>query len=490
MWVYDEDGLAFLAVNDAAVEHYGYSRDEFLAMTLRDMHPPQDLRNLDEFLSRRRERSRRVFQAPQVWKHRKKDGSLLDVEIATSPILLQGRPARLALLTDVTDKKLLEAQLLQSQKMESVGRLAGGVAHDFNNLLSVITGYGELLQRDVGPQHPAIARVEAIRKAADRATALTRQLLAFSRKQVLEPRVLDLNAIVSDIENMLRRLIGEDIQLVTVLGQTLGRVKADPGQVEQVIVNMAVNARDAMPTGGKLIIETGNVELDEAYARARPDMRPGQHVMLAVSDTGTGMDADTLSHIFEPFFTTKEEGKGTGLGLATVYGIVRQSGGHVTVYSEPGQGTTFKVYLPRSGEEKEEAPAVEQAVKASLAGRETILLVEDEDALRLMIREILSSAGYQVIEGPSPEETLAAARSFPGPIHLLLTDVVLPRMSGRQVAGSLRPSRPEARVLFMSGYTDDAISHHGILERGVHFLQKPFTTDALLRKVRAVLDAR
>jgi PAS domain S-box-containing protein len=304
--------------------------------------------------------------------------------------------------SDVTERKRLEAQLFQSQKMESVGRLAGGVAHDFNNLLGVITGYGDLLQRDIGPRHPAFARVAEIRKAADRAAALTRQLLAFSRKQVLEPKVLDLNAVVSDIEKMLRRLIGEDIQLVTVAGRDLGRVKADPGQMEQVIVNLVVNARDAMPQGGKLIVETGNVILDEAYARSRADARPGPHVMLAISDTGHGMNADTLTHIFEPFFTTKEQGRGTGLGLATVYGIVRQSAGHVMVYSEPGQGTTFKVYLPRFVETAE-APAVARATAAEAppSGTETVLLVEDEASLRVMIREILESAGYRVLDEPA-----------------------------------------------------------------------------------------
>jgi hypothetical protein len=488
MWVYAEDTLAFLAVNDAAVRHYGYSRDELLAMTIRDIRPPEEAKILDEFVVQRRQgRGRSAFHSPRVWKHRKKDGTLIDVEIAGSPIELRGRPAWLTLVTDITEKKRLEAQLLQSQKMESVGRLAGGVAHDFNNLIGVITGYGDLLQRDVGPGHPAFGRVAEIRRAADRAAALTRQLLAFSRKQVLEPKVLDLNAVVADVDKMLRRLIGEDVQLVTVFGRDLGRVKADPGQMEQVIVNLAVNARDAMPHGGKLIIETGNADLDQSYARSRPDARPGPHVMLAISDTGHGMDAETLSHMFEPFFTTKEKGKGTGLGLATVYGIVRQSGGHVMVYSEPGRGTTFKVYLPRFDEGEE--PAVTTAVPEPAApGTETILLVEDEASLRVMIREILESAGYVVLEAPTPEEAVASAGGHAGTIHLLLTDVVLPRMSGRQVAEAVRSSRPEANVIFMSGYTDDAISHHGILEPGTHFLQKPFTTDGLLRKVRQVLD--
>jgi PAS domain S-box-containing protein len=415
------------------------------------------------------------------------DGASVPVEYWSYPMRRDGAlVGAVVTFLDITGKKRLEAQLLQSQKMESVGRLAGGVAHDFNNLLTVITGYGELLMRDLEPGHRGLARVEQIGKAAERAATLTRQLLAFSRKQVLEPRVLDLGAVVAGVEQMLRRLIGEDVQFVTVSGSGLGRVRADPGQIEQVIVNLAVNARDAMPKGGKLILETRNVELDESYVRHRPDARLGRHVVLAVSDTGQGMSAETLAHAFEPFFTTKEAGQGTGLGLATVYGIVRQSGGHVTIYSEPGQGTTCKVYLPRVGEEQDDAAPAAPLGEAP-AGTETILLVEDEDAVRALAREILQSAGYQVLEGPTPEEALATAAAHAGPIHLLLTDVILPRISGRQLAAALLSSRPEARVLFCSGYTDDAISHHGILEPGVHFLQKPFTGDALLRKVREVL---
>jgi PAS domain S-box-containing protein len=415
------------------------------------------------------------------------DGASVPVEYWSYPMRRDGAlVGAVVTFLDITGKKRLEAQLLQSQRMESVGRLAGGVAHDFNNLLTVITGYGELLMRDLEPGHPGLARVEQIGKAAERAATLTRQLLAFSRKQVLEPRVLDLEAVVADVEQMLRRLIGEDVQFVTVSGGGLGRVRADPGQIEQVIVNLAVNARDAMPKGGKLILETRNVELDESYVRHRPDARLGRHVVLAVSDTGQGMSAETLAHAFEPFFTTKEAGKGTGLGLATVYGIVRQSGGHVTIYSEPGRGTTCKVYLPRVGEEHDDDAAAAPAGAAS-GGTETILLVEDEAPVRALAREILESAGYQVLEGATPEEALALASSHAGPIHLLLSDVILPRLSGRRLAEALRFSRPETRVLFTSGYTDDAISHHGILEPGVHFLQKPFTGDALLRKVREVL---
>jgi PAS domain S-box-containing protein len=393
----------------------------------------------------------------------------------------------LGVSTDITERKQTEDQLRQSQKIEAIGRLAGGVAHDFNNLLGVITGYADLLLKDIGAPHPGARRVHEIHNAADRATALTRQLLAFSRKQVLQPRVLDLNVVVGDMEKMLARLIGEDIQIIARFATELGRVKADPGQIEQVIMNLAVNARDAMPHGGKLILETTNVELDENYLPTHPGAKPGPHVLLAVSDTGHGIDAETLPRIFEPFFTTKEQGKGTGLGLSTVYGIVKQSGGYIMVYSEVGHGSTFKVYLPRVDEEAA-AAAGEVPAEPLARASETILLVEDEKSLREMVREILEEGGYTVLEGGSPEEALAAARSHSGPIHLMLTDVVMPRMGGRDLAAELAALRPGLRVVYMSGYTDNAIVHHGVLDPGTHFLQKPFTADALLRKIRTALD--
>ena len=415
-------------------------------------------------------------------------GTVVTVDVSGSLVRLGDGSRVLAILRDVSERQRLEAQLLQSQKMESVGRLAGGVAHDFNNLLGVITGYGDLLLHEIGPGHPSHRRVVEIRKAADRAASLTRQLLAFSRKQVLQLRVLDLNAVVAGIEPMLRRLIGEHIELITALDNGVGRVKADLGQMEQVIANLAVNARDAMPRGGKLLIETGNVELDAVYAATRADARPGPHVMLAVSDTGHGMDAEVLGHMFEPFFTTKAPGLGTGLGLATVYGIVRQLGGQVMVYSEVDRGTSFKIYLPRL-----EAAADQLQVAAAAGpppgGTETVLLVEDEPALRVLVEEILTKGGYHVLQNEKPEAALALAASHGGAIDLVLTDVIMPNMSGRQMADALRLERPRIRVLFMSGYTDDAISHHGILEPGTHFLEKPFTADGLLRKIREVLEA-
>src|SRR5713226_2276376 len=391
------------------------------------------------------------------------------------------------IVRDVTEQRRLQEQLLQSQKMEAVGRLAGGVAHDFNNLLTVIISYTDLLLEDLGRDDPKREDVAAVRKAAEGAAALTHQLLAFSRKQVLQPKVLDVNATVATTEKLLRRLIGEDIQLVAKLASGLGRVKADPGQIEQVIMNLAVNARDAMPAGGQLTIETANVEMDQAYVRGHPLAQPGRYVMLAVSDTGIGMDEETKAHIFEPFFTTKEMGKGTGLGLATVYGIVKQSGGFIWLYSEPGQGTSFKIYMPRVDESAERAtPAAAETLPR---GTETVLVVEDAPAVRAVTRQVLERQGYTVLEAPNGEAALVLATKHHGPIHLLLTDVVMPGVNGRQVAEQLARPRPDMMVLFTSGYTDDSVVRHGILESGIAYLQKPFTPDSLARKVREVLDS-
>jgi two-component system, cell cycle sensor histidine kinase and response regulator CckA len=368
--------------------------------------------------------------------------------------------------------------------MEAVGRLAGGVAHDFNNELGVILGYTELLMRPAGEAQRG--KLEQIQKAAQRATGLTRQLLAFSRKQIVDPKVLDLNALLSDLEQMLRRLLGEDVGLAIVPAADLGQVKADPGQLEQVVMNLCVNARDAMYDGGLLRIETANAELDAGHAARHEPIAPGRYVMLAVSDTGCGIEKEVLPKIFEPFFTTKAPGKGTGLGLAMVYGIVKQAGGHVWVYSEPGQGTTFKIYLPRI-DEPVVAPEVAETPMPSKAW-ETILLVEDEATLRAIAREILEEDGYRVIEAAGPHEAIEMAHRHPGPIHLLLTDVVMPGMNGRALAESLVIARPQLRVLYMSGYTDDVIAHRGVFESGAPFLAKPFTVLALLGRVRAVLE--
>jgi PAS domain S-box-containing protein len=389
---------------------------------------------------------------------------------------------------DITDRRRLEAQFRQSQKMEAVGRLAGGVAHDFNNLLTVILGYSDiLLQRlEPGPLHEA---AQEVRRAGERAAGLTRQLLAFSRKQTLVPEVLDLGDVVSGLSTMVERLIGEDVKVSVVVSPGLGRVKADRGQLEQVVMNLAVNARDAMPKGGSLIFELQNVELDDAYTATHAELKPGPYVLLAISDSGTGMDAETQKHIFEPFFTTKEAGKGTGLGLSTVYGIVHQSGGAIDVYSEPGRGTTFKVYLPRFADDAAVPRAVPGIHPALAAASETVLVVEDEAAIRQLTNVILQKAGYTVLLAESPVAAERIAGSHPGPIHLLLTDVVMPGMRGPELAQRLLRLRPDLRVLYMSGYIDNAIARQGLLHAGAEFLQKPFTPDGLTRKVREVLDA-
>ena len=414
------------------------------------------------------------------------DGAAVWLRDVVSVVPERGTPRELiGVMVDVSARRELEAQLLQSQKMEAVGQLAGGVAHDFNNLLGLIIGYGNLALAQPALDPRTRGRLEQIRAAADRAAALTRQLLAFSRKQLLQPRVLDLNTVTAGLDEMLRRLIGEHIHLVTLHGRDLWRARADPGLIEQVIMNLAVNARDAMPSGGTLIVETANVELDEGYARAHVGARPGPHVMLAVTDTGTGMDEETRRHVFEPFFTTKKTGEGTGLGLATVYGIVNQSGGHIGVKSEQGKGTSFKVYLPRVAPSDHEATPSEAAPRT---GSETVLVVEDEPALRRLVREVLEGAGYRVVEAASPGEALAASASQRGSIDMLVTDLVLPQMGGDALASRLRAERQVTAVLYMSGYPDRALGHHGVIEPGTPFLQKPFTPDALLRKVREVLD--
>jgi signal transduction histidine kinase/CheY-like chemotaxis protein len=384
------------------------------------------------------------------------------------------------------DLQRTEEQLRQSQKMEAVGRLAGGVAHDFNNSLGVILGYTELLLRHSSEAQKG--KLEQILKATQRASGLTRQLLAFSRKQIVDPKVLDLNILVSDLEQMLGRLIGEDIDLAIVPGVGLGQVKADPGQLEQVVMNLCVNARDAMPDGGLLRIETANVELDGSTGDGREPMAAGHYVMLAVTDTGCGIDEDLRSKIFEPFFTTKEEGKGTGLGLAMVYGTVKQAGGDISLESEVGRGSTFNIYLPRIDEPVAGAEGLEGA--APCRGTETILLVEDEASLRAIAREILEEHGYHVIEAGSASEAMKVASWQSGPIHLLLTDVVMPGMNGRVLAEALVDARPELKVLYMSGYTDDVIAHSGVLESGTLLLEKPFTALALLVRVRAALGER
>ena len=416
-----------------------------------------------------------------------RDGREIPVELTITPVRVEGAWLFSAFVRDISERKLLEAQFRQAQKMEAVGRLAGGIAHDFNNLLTAITGYADLALEDLRKDDPMRQDVEEILRAAHRAAALTRQLLAFSRQQVLAPRVLNLNDVVQSAEKMLRRLLGEDIELEAVLAPDLGRLKADAGQLEQVIVNLAVNAGDAMPTGGKLTIETADAEMPETRVRELTTVPAGRYVMLAISDSGTGMDEETKARIFEPFFTTKEQGKGTGLGLATVYGIVKQSGGFIWVYSEPGHGTTFKIYLPRV-EDAADAPAPPVGPVEVPRGTETVLVVEDEEAVRALARTALTRKGYHVLEAANGGEALLLCESEPMLIHLLVTDVVMPGLSGADLAQRLALLRPGMKVLFISGYMDRAAARHGKMQPGAAYLEKPFTLDALARKVREVLD--
>ena len=607
MWVVDRETLRYLAANDAAVSHYGYSRDEFLSMTIRDLRPAEDIAAVEKAT----ERNRPGLQNMGIWRHLKKDGAVIHVDIATHALTFTGRSAWLVLAHDVTDRvraeealtrselyfrslienaqdviavidpvgdilfaspaverilgsppeqfvgknafefihpedaagvqaalrravddpelpqtvlfrfrhangswrtldgigkllaaegspravvnlrdvtesRALEQQLRQAQKMEAIGRLAGGIAHDFNNILTAILGYGDLASSTLAPDSPLRANLEEIHHAAERAAGLTRQLLIFSRKQVLQPKILDLNAVVEGTERLLRRLIGEDVLLVTALTAGARPVRADPGQLEQVILNLAVNARDAMPRGGRLTIETANVGSDETWAEQHPGTPPGRYVLLAVSDSGTGMDEATKSRIFEPFFTTKEAGKGTGLGLATVYGIVEQAGGRIEVDSEPGRGANFRIYLPSV--EGVPVSASSGSSRRAVRGTETVLVVEDEDQVRRLITKTLRAFGHEVLEAAQPAEALRLCREHPKPIHLLLTDVVMPGMNGPDLAGQCRGLRADVKVIFMSGYTADAMPLQGI-DPGLHFLSKPFTPSDLARKVREVLDA-
>jgi PAS domain S-box-containing protein len=485
--VLDSDGA--IRYESPSIERVlGYKPRELVGHNVFEFVHPGDLPDVMKTFT---ERSQIAGPAPPIEvRFQHKDGSWRILEVIGSNLLDDPVMAGIVVNSrDITERRQLEERLRQSQKMEAIGRLAGGVAHDFNNILTVIRGYSELLLRHHLDEHdPERKDIEHIKKAGERATSLTRQLLAFSRQQILQPSVFNLNAVVADLSEMLRRLIGEDIDLVILLDKDLGQVKADPGQIEQVILNLAINARDAMPQGGKLSIETANVNPDQDYGRRHIEMELGPYVMLVVSDTGIGMDAKTRSHLFEPFFTTKEQGKGTGLGLATVHGIINQSGGHIWVYSEPEQGTIFKIYLPRT-DEAVESGDLDQVPAQSLRGSETIMLVEDEDMVRELARHVLTENGYRVLAAQHGEEALQVCERHKGPIHLLLTDVIMPYgLNGRELAERLALLCPEIRVIYMSGYTDNAIVHHRVLDPGVNFLQKPFVTDTLVAKVRQVLD--
>jgi PAS domain S-box-containing protein len=471
----------YIDVNEGFLRVTGYRREEVIGHTSTDLNfweRPEARAELVDTLRIEGSVRNREFT------FRTKSGEKRIALDSSEFIEVAGQKCMISILRDMTEQKSLESQLRQSQKMEAVGQLSGGIAHDFNNMLGVIIGYSEVIGERLSANDPLQKKCEQITKAAQSAASLTRQLLAFSRQQMLEPKFLDLNSIVRNMERMLRRLIGEDISFTTSLGPTLGSIKADQGQIEQILINLVVNARDAMPDGGRLRIETNAVELSGEYSKKHLPQLPGSYVVLTVSDTGTGMDAETQARIFEPFFTTKEVGKGTGLGLSTVYGVVRQSDGHIWVYSEPGQGTTFKIYLPRTGQAAESARSNNRFAR-TLRGTETVLLVEDEEALRELTRSLLADQGYKVLEASRPERAIEIARRFEGTIHVMLTDMVMPGMNGRALADAVTAIRPEVKVVFMSGYT--GFNHAALTDEKLVLLSKPFTKDNLLSKMQEVL---
>ncbi len=477
----------FIDANTQALRMFGYKREELIGEAI-EILLPERLRcaHQEHRSSYMKEPHTRPLARGIELTARRKDGTEFLVEIALRPLVTNDGVLVSSTVIDITERKKMEEQRRLSQRMEAIGKLSGGVAHDFNNLLAVILGCSDVVLEMLPADHPAIRKIEMIRKAGASAADLTRQLLAFGRQQMLQPRVLDLKEILEQIQSLLHRLIGENIEFKLSLDPSLGRVKADPGQIEQVLLNLAINARDAMPLGGRLTIEAQNVELDDSYNAEHHVVIPGRYIMLAVEDTGCGMDHDTQSRIFDPFFTTKELGKGTGLGLATVYGIVKQSGGYIWVYSELDKGTLFKVYLPRVEEAVQ--PVRQKDLEAPVPPAcETILLAEDSGSLREMAREYLESVGYAVLEAASGAEALQKAKEYDGTIHLLLTDVVMPEMSGPELARQVAALRPDVRVIFTSGYTNDAIARQGVLDPSVAFIQKPYRPKALARKIQEVL---
>jgi two-component system cell cycle sensor histidine kinase/response regulator CckA len=481
-WVMDDETLQFIQVNEAAVQQYGFAAEEFSRMTMSDIRPEEKSASLEV----RPQNSGAEGRHQGVCKHRKKDGKVIEVELISHQFDYAGRRVRLVVAQDISERHLLEQQLRQATKMEAVGRLAGGVAHDFNNLLMVIKGHTELLMSELPPSDGMSRKIMQIDRAADRATALTKQLLAFSRMQVLQPRVMNLNGVVEDMGRLLPRLIGEDIELTIRTEAGLGAIRADASQMEQIIMNLTVNARDAMPAGGRLIIETSNAELDRTYNSTHPIVKAGRYVLLAVSDTGTGMDAETQAHIFEPFFTTKEPGKGTGLGLATVYGVVKQSGGFIWVYSEVGKGTSFKIYLPRVDQPEEKGSVGLPSAEAP-RGTETILLAEDEQDVREVAREFLESGGYTVIESHNGSDALRLAGEHRGAIDLLVTDMVMPGMTGKELAGRLQHQHAGIGVVYMSGYSEQTVAENAQADAST-LLTKPFSRGSILRAVREALN--
>jgi two-component system, cell cycle sensor histidine kinase and response regulator CckA len=484
----------FKYANPAMCQILGYSATELNVMTASDIHPEDALEKLMAELEAALEESTSLIQHNIPFL--KKDGTIIFADVVTSPgISIVGRSHTATFVTDITErhraeeeKKRMEIQLLQSQKMEAIGRLSGGIAHDFNNILTTIIGNSEMTLAGIGKEDPLWEPLEDIKLAGEKAAMLTRQLLAFSRRQILQAEKFNLNEIVTEMDKMLRRLIGEDIELETMLSPDLGIIEADPGQVEQIIMNLAINSRDAMPNGGKLTIETASVELDEVYAATHFPVIPGSYEMVSVSDTGIGISKENKEQIFEPFFTTKPKGKGTGLGLSIVYGIVKQSNGYIWVYSEPGKGAAFKIYFPRVEDDDYPGETARKTTTELCGGSETVMVVEDDRMIMKVIKKVLVSCGYSVLFAADGNEALRVSEDHNAPIHLLLTDVIMPGMGGRELMNRLGRKRPDMKVLFMSGYTDNAIVHHGVLEKGLSFIQKPFASGSLKKKVREVLD--
>ena len=479
---------AFVYVNEAACRSLGYTREELIRLTLWEVDPVHSREDWERSWRNPEER-RDPSAAPMRTMHRRKDGTIFPVEVQAQHLQLTDGALKVAYVREISERDRLEAQLRQAQKMESVGRLAGGVAHDFNNLLTAISGNVELALLDLRPSDPLHELLVEVHRAADSAANLTRQLLAFSRKQVIDPRVVNLNGIVDELQRMLKRLMREDVDVHVKLDPALWHTRVDRGQLEQILINLAVNARDAMPNGGRLTLETGNAVLDEEYARTRSYVAPGEYVRLAVSDDGTGMGEEAKAHLFEPFFTTKEHGKGTGLGLAMVYGAVKQNRGSIEVESEPGKGATFRIYLPRVVAATDPLPVPSPTTRLS-TGTETILLVEDDEKVRAVAVGLLTRQGYTVHAFSCGDEALTALPALRGRLALLITDVVLPGLNGRILAQQVRALQPEIKVLYTSGYSENVVIHHGVLDPGIEFIPKPYSIELLARRVREVLDAR
>jgi len=486
IFVHHAETFEILDINQKMSEIYGYAPEEARQLTWQELTCDEPLcpqKDASEFMRHAAQGEPQLFE----WMAKDKSGRSFWVEVNLKRALIGGTDRLLAVVRDITQRKLLEERLRQAQKMEAVGRLAGGVAHDFNNILTAVMGHSNLLLQHLPSDSPYRKKVDQILQGADKAARLTQQLLAFGRKQVLDVKVVDLNEVITEAYGRLTNLLAEDIRLITLFEPALAKVRADRGQIEQILVNLASNARDAMPNGGELIVETCNITLDQSYTRVHPDVQPGSYVMIAVSDSGHGMNPETVSRVFEPFFTTKSQGTGSGLGLSMVFGIVKQHQGHIVVRSEPGLGTTFKLYWPALQDEK--TPEIEDEVAfTQYRGNETVMVVEDEPSVLETTCEILQLLGYTVLQANNPDDAIKSFEQHRVPIHLLVTDVVMPRIDGSALYNQIARQRPELKVLYVSGYTENAIVHHGILKPGVHFVHKPFTALTLARKAREILD--